>query len=198
MNFFLVRTTHILGTRYQLINREVVPKNVPVIFVQNHQSLYDIPPIIWFFRQNHPKFISKKELGKGIPSVSYNLRHGGSALIDRKDVRQAIPEIAKVAKYVNDNNYSLVIFPEGTRSKTGATKPFSANGLKTIYKNAPDAYFVPVTVNNSYKMSKWGYYPLGLGNKIIFTFHLPLKVSDYSFEEIFEKTENLVNSAVFK
>jgi 1-acyl-sn-glycerol-3-phosphate acyltransferase len=47
-------------------------------------------------RDFHCKFVSKKELGKGIPSVSYNLRHGGSALIDRKDPKQAIPEIKKI------------------------------------------------------------------------------------------------------
>ena len=47
-------------------------------------------------RKWHPKFISKKELGKGIPSVSYNLKYGGSALIDRKDPKQALPEIKKV------------------------------------------------------------------------------------------------------
>ena len=63
--------------------------NVPVVFVANHQSLYDIPPFIWFMRSNHPKFISKIELAKGIPSVSYNLRHGGAALIDRKNPRQS-------------------------------------------------------------------------------------------------------------
>jgi 1-acyl-sn-glycerol-3-phosphate acyltransferase len=37
--------------------------------------------------------VSKKELGQGIPSISFNLRHGGSALIDRKDPKQAIPAI---------------------------------------------------------------------------------------------------------
>ena len=50
-------------------------------------------------RQFHPKFISKKELGKGIPSVSFNLRHGGSALIDRKNPMQAVEAIRKLALY---------------------------------------------------------------------------------------------------
>ena len=40
--------------------------------------------------RTHPKFISKKELGRGFPSVSYNLRVGGSALIERKNPRQAL------------------------------------------------------------------------------------------------------------
>lgn len=75
LNWFLVRTTHLLGTTYSIKGMENVPNNVPVIIVSNHQSLYDIPPYIWFLRKLHPKFISKKELGKGIPSVSYNLKY---------------------------------------------------------------------------------------------------------------------------
>ena len=68
---------------------------MPLIIVSNHQSMNDIPPIIWYMRKYHPKFVSKIELGKGIPSVSYNLRHGGSALIDRKDSKQALVAIAR-------------------------------------------------------------------------------------------------------
>ena len=198
LNWFLVRTTHILGTRYEFIGKETIPQNVPVVFVANHQSLYDIPPFIWFMRSNHPKFISKIELGKGIPSVSYNLRHGGSALIDRKDPKQSLTEIKKVAEYINTNNYSVVIFPEGTRSKTGIPKPFSINGLKMLHKFAPDAYFVPVTIHNSWKMTKFGQFPLGLGNKLVFEIHSALKVSDYTFEELFEKTEKSVTEKLKK
>lgn len=194
LNFFLIRTTHILGTTYVVKGREKLPPHKPLIFVANHQSLYDIPPFIWFMRAWHPKFISKKELGKGIPSVSYNLRYGGSALIDRKDPKQALPEIKKCAELINNNNYSVVIFPEGTRSKTGIPKPFSVNGLKMLYKFAPDAYFVPVTIENSWKMTRYGQFPLGIGNRLKFTVHEPLKISEYSFEEIFEKTEKTVKN----
>lgn len=194
LNFFLIRTTHILGTTYVVKGREKLPPHKPLIFVANHQSLYDIPPFIWFMRAWHPKFISKKELGKGIPSVSYNLKYGGSALIDRKDPKQALPEIKKCAELINNNNYSVVIFPEGTRSKTGTPKPFSVNGLKMLYKFAPDAYFVPVTIENSWKMTRYGQFPLGIGNRLKFTVHEPLKISEYSFEEIFEKTEKTVKN----
>ncbi len=196
LNLSLVRCTQILGTTYKIENLEFVPKEVPVIIVANHQSMYDIPPIIWFLRKLHPKFISKKELGKGIPSVSYNLRHGGSVLIDRKDPQQALPEIKKVAEYIEKYNRSVVIFPEGTRSKTGEPKKFSENGLKTLYQNAPSAYILPVTINNSWKLVKFGTFPMGLGSKLILTLHQPLKVSDYSFEEILKKTEQAVVSKI--
>jgi 1-acyl-sn-glycerol-3-phosphate acyltransferase len=196
LNFFLLRTSHILGTTYTLTGRENLPEIKPLILVCNHQSMHDIIPIIWFLRKVHPKFISKKELGKGIPSVSLNLRIGGSALIDRKDGKQALTEIKKAGEYINSTNRSMVIFPEGTRSKTGKSKEFATNGLKMLYKNAPDAYFVPISINNSWKMNKFGQFPLGLGTKITFQIHKPLKISDYSFDEIFEKTEKIIKKHI--
>lgn len=196
MNLFLLRTAHVLGTTYAIEGLEKVPKKAPLIFVANHQSLHDITTMLWFLRAFHPKFISKKELGKGIPSVSYNLRNGGSALINRNDPKQALSEIKKCAEYVNKNNYSVVIFPEGTRTKTGKPKPFAVNGLKMLYKFAPDAYFVPITINNSWKMTKFGQFPLGLGNRIRFQIHEPLKISDYSFDELFAKTEKTIVEAI--
>ena len=196
LNLFLVRCTNILGTTYSVKNKEIIPNNVPVIFVANHQSLYDIIGIIWYLRRFHAKFVSKKELGKGIPSVSYNLRHGGSVLIDRKDPKQALPVIKGLGEYIEKHNRSAVIFPEGTRSKTGKPKEFAQSGLKILCKYAQNAYIVPISINNSWKMVKFGAFPMGLGNKLEFIIHEPMAVKDYSFEEIMQKTESAVVSAI--
>ena len=192
LNFFLVKYTNILGTTYTFKNRNLIPENFPIIFVANHQSLYDIVGIIWYLRKFHAKFVSKKELGKGIPSVSYNLRHGGSILIDRKDPKQAIPLIKELSEYIEKNKRSAVIFPEGTRSKDGKPKEFAQSGLKILCKYAPSAYVVPISINNSWKMVKFGAFPMGLGNKLEFIIHEPIAVKDFSFEEMMEKTEKAV------
>ena len=192
LNACLVRTSLILFTTYKVEGREKVPAGVPLIIVANHQSMNDIPPIIWFMRKFHPKFISKKELGKGIPSVSYNLRHGGSVLIDRKDPKQALPAIKGMAEYIEKHNRSTVIFPEGTRSKTGVPKKFSENGLKILCKYAPSAYIVPISINNSWKIDRYGKFPLGLGNRLTFTVHEPFAIKNIPFEEVMERTENAV------
>jgi len=196
LNFCLLRVGNLVGMTYKIENRELIPENVPLIIVANHQSLYDIIGMIWFLRKFHPKFVSKKELAKGIPSISYNLRHGGSALIDRKDPKQAIPEIKKLAEYIELNHRSAVIFPEGTRSKTGAPKEFAQSGLKILCKYAPSAYVVPITINNSWKLVKFGFFPLGLGNHLTFTIHKPMAVKDFSFDEIMEKTEKAIINAI--
>lgn len=196
LNFLLLRCTNLVGTRYTFENRELIPKNVPLIFVSNHQSMYDIIAMIWYLRDFHAKFVSKAELGKGIPSVSYNLRHGGSVLIDRKDPKQAIPTIKGLGEYIEKHTRSAVIFPEGTRSKDGKPKEFAQTGLKILCKNAPSAFVVPITINNSWKMVKFGFFPVGLGNHLTFTVHKPISVQETSFEELFIQTETAIIQAI--
>ena len=195
LNLCLIRCSHILGTTYTFDNAHTIPTNRPLIIVANHQSMHDIPPIIWWMRKHHPKFVSKIELGKGIPSVSYNLVHGGSVLIDRKDSKQALGQIMKLGKYVEEHNRSAVIFPEGTRSRTGHPKPFQTTGLKVLMKQAPSALIVPISINNSWKMLRYGKFPNGLGNHITFKVHEPLENTGNS-EELIAKVEEIVTKGV--
>lgn len=196
MNGTLTNLLYVLGTRIKFISKYPIPENVPLIIVSNHQGMNDISPISWFMRKYHPKFVSKMELGKGIPSVSYNLTHGGSVLIDRKDSRQALTALREFGQYIEKNNYSAVIFPEGTRSKDGVPKRFSENGLKMLTKFAPSAYVIPMTINNCWKLNKNGKFPLELGVKITFELHEPIKAASLEFVKLFEKVENTVKNAV--
>ena len=196
MNWCLVKSLLILGVPVRVKNEQNLPKNQTLIFVANHQSLFDIPPIIWYFRKHYPKFVSKIELGKGIPSVSFNLRHGGAALIDRKDGKQALAELASFAKRINENKWSAAIFPEGTRSRTGKPKAFSVNGLKMIAKYNPEGYVVPLSINNSWKVFKYGKFPLGIGSPIKIITHQPIKINSMPFDELITKVEADVKSAI--
>lgn len=196
MVWWLMACAKVLGASFSFKQEAVLPTDRPIIFVSNHQSMFDIPMIIWFFKQNHPKFVSKKELGQGIPSVSYNLKHGGSVLIDRNDGKQALTVIRGLAQYITKYNRSAVIFPEGTRSKNGQPKRFSENGVKMLCKFAPNALIVPLTINSSWKLFRYGNFPLGLGAKISLYAHTPLEVKEYNFEELFAKVETAVKSEI--
>lgn len=189
LNLCLILCTRLLGTTYKVSNRELIPEGVPLILVANHQSMYDIISMVWYLRKFHPKFVSKAELGKGIPSVSYNLRKGGSVLIDRNQPKQAIPAIKGLGQYIQKYNRAAAIFPEGTRSKTGKPKPFAATGLKVLMKAAPDAYVVPISINNSWKMMRFGFFPVGLGNHITIKIHPAIAVNSATADEIIAKAE---------
>lgn len=191
LQFWLMRCHNILGTRYILRNPHKLNTDQPLIIVSNHQSMNDISPLIWTFKKHYPKFISKKELGKGIPSISFNLRHGGAALIDRNDPKQAITEIINFAKRIHKNTHSAVIFPEGTRSRDGNPKPFKTKGLEVLFKYIPNAQIVPVTINNSWKTTKYGKFPYGLGSKITVDAHEPIQLSDYPRNKRAELLEHI-------
>lgn len=192
LNYFLVLSLAPTFSCFKSENLSVIPEGKPLIFVANHQGIYDIIGMGWFFRKFHLKYVSKIELGKNIPSVSYNLHHGGSVLIDRKNPKQAIPELKKMGEYIQQHNRSTVIYPEGTRTRDGKPKEFANNGLKILCKYAPDAYVVPVSINNSWKVFRYGNFPLGLGNKITFTVHNPISVKDTAFDTLFEQTQKAI------
>jgi 1-acyl-sn-glycerol-3-phosphate acyltransferase len=197
LQLFLMRSLNVLGTTFSFTNPYQIEKGKPLIIVANHQSMYDIPPLIWYLRKHHVKFISKKELGKGIPSVSYNLRHGGSVLIDRKDPIGSIKAIENFAKRISQNNWAAVIFPEGTRSRDSNPKPFKTKGLLTMIKHAPDALIVPITINNSWKTLRYGKFPMGLGSRITFRVHKPMSINQYEDKlELIRLVEAQVKSSI--
>lgn len=197
LQFFLMRCLNILGTRFTFNNPHQIAANQPLIIVANHQSMYDISPIMWYMRKHHPKFISKKELGKGIPSVSYNLRHGGSVLIDRKNPRQSLPAIMQFGEYIENTKRAAVIFPEGTRSKNGEPKPFQTKGLEILFKKVPSALIVPISINNSWKTLKYGKFPMGLGAHITFTVHQPLKLATFTDKDaLIKEIESTITASI--
>lgn len=196
LNFFLLGLLNLLGTRVQFDHPNPLPENRSIIFVANHQSTYDIPPLIWYLRKHHPKFISKKELGKGIPSVSFNLRHGGALLIDRKNPKEAIQSIQEFGKRLTENKHSAVIFPEGTRSRDGKIKPFQKAGLFTLLKHMPDALVVPVSIGNSWRFAEHKYFPMPLGVPLKIKVHPALEIIPGENEKLFKTIETIVGKGV--
>ncbi len=196
LNLFLTSTIYILGDSTTFINHQQLPTGRSIIFVANHQSLLDIPPLIWFLRKYHAKFISKIELTKGIPSISYNLKYGGGANIDRKDARQSITELSKLGTRMKENKWSAVIFPEGTRSVDGKMKPFFAAGIATILKKCPDALLVPIAISNSWKVVRYGIYPLNTFTPMTLEVLEPIEPGSLSTEEVVQEAAKRIRQAL--
>jgi 1-acyl-sn-glycerol-3-phosphate acyltransferase len=192
LNFFLTYSNLALFNATTFTNQQNLTTGQPIIFVANHQSMYDIPAMIWYLRKHHPKFISKIELTKNIPSISYNLRVGGGANIDRKDSKQAVSELIKLGRRMKENNWSTVIFAEGTRAKDGKLKPFQVGGIATLLKVVPDALVVPIAIENSWKIVRFGMYPLTAFNPLRWTVLTPIDQSNKNPEEIVLAAENAI------
>jgi len=160
--------------------------------VANHQNTLDIPAVIIGFKKNHPKFISKIELGKGIPSISYNLRHGGSVLIDRKNRSQSVKDILMLGKHIEKNNYSACIFPEGTRSKTGKLGTFQPAGVASLYKTAPSALIVPFVIDGNSQIMPKGYFPMTIGCHLKLTVLDPIDPKGQDMTELVQGIEDKI------
>lgn len=197
LNFFLTACNYTLFNGVRFTGQEKLPTGIPIIFVANHQSMFDIPAMIYHLRKHHAKFISKIELAQaGIPSISFNLLHGGAANIDRKDSKQSISEILKLANNMKQKNWSAVIFPEGTRTKNGKMKSFSIGGIATLLKKNPNALVVPIAIKGSYQMVQYGMFPLQPFTNISWEVLAPIQIEGLTAEEIVKKAEDMIREKV--
>lgn len=183
MNGLLSATLWILGHSIKFVNKVKLPKDRPLIIVSNHNSLHDIPMIYYNMRKFNPVFVSKLSLSKGIPSVSFNLRKSGAALINRTDRIQSLKEILRLGELISKRNFAAVIFPEGTRKGTGL-KDFKPGGVAALIKKAPNALIVPIAIDGTMNINMHNEYPLNSFQKLRWTVLTPLEPSDYSLDEL--------------
>lgn len=194
LNICLLRSLWFLGSHGRMVNIQPLPTDRPLLIVSNHQSMHDIPGLGWMFRQHHPKYVSKLSLGKGIPSVSFNLRHGGSVLINRRDPRQALPAMQAFAKYIEENCYAAVLFPEGTRGRQGTPKEFAARGFKMMLKYMPSALIVPVTINDTWRIQLG--FPMQVFSQPTWTQHPAIDPKGRKPEEVLNEVEAIIKGSI--
>lgn len=170
LNFFLKTGMYITGASVKISGQENIPNGErPLIVASNHQSLYDIPIIGYLFASRSIDYIAKKSLGKYIPTISYNLRNGNSALVDRDNGGQSVREIFKVGKYVEANKTAICIFPEGTRTKDGKMKVFLPAGLGTLTRVSPSALVIPFAIKGHYELLSKSSFWVQIGQKLEYT-----------------------------
>lgn len=114
------------GTPVQVDGLERIPSGSPVVYASNHSSMFDI----WALAATLPgsiRFVAKQELEK-IPLLGAAMVAAGHVTIDRTNRARAMEAYARAARTIREKGVSVVVFPEGTRSRTGELGPF---------KNAP-------------------------------------------------------------
>lgn len=154
------------GTRLTIERSPRVQGWTPYLVVANHQSMFDIPIFGGLLFTNFPKYVSKKELARWIPSISYNLRHGGNALIDRGNRAQAVEAIRQLGREVSERGVSAVIYPEGTRARHGELGPFKPQGFLALLETAPEAAILPVAIDNSWRLLSHNLLPIPFGVRV--------------------------------
>ncbi|MFZ4615482.1 MAG: lysophospholipid acyltransferase family protein [Rectinemataceae bacterium] len=140
-----------------LENRTGVELPERFILVANHQSIFDIP-IVWKLLPQRCKirFIAKRELGFGVPLVSSCLHIQGHALIKRKGaVVQAMKSLERFGRRSRSQGFSPVLFPEGTRSRTGELGVFHTAGFRKLVDLDPLPVLV-AAIDGGFRVAKLG------------------------------------------
>ncbi len=135
------------GARVQVLGLENLPASGGLLFVSNHQGAFDIPLLLGYI----PKlkgFVSKKEASR-LPIVGTWIRQLRCIVLDRGNMRQSARAIARG---VNDlrAGRSLIVFPEGTRSKSGTMGRFKDGSFQLATRSG--AVIVPLTIDGSYRL----------------------------------------------
>ena len=178
LQYCLLWAFRICGTRLSVERAAGVKPWTPYLIVANHQSMFDVPIFGGLLFTNFPKYISKRELARWIPSISYNLRRGGNAIIDRNDRGQALDAIRQLGDQVRERGVSAVIYPEGTRSRRGELGEFKPKGFLELLDAAPGVEVMPVAIDNSWKLLRNNLFPVPFGTRVRIYFGQPIARRD--------------------
>jgi len=123
------------------------PESSKICIISNHQSYIDIPLLVGYFPL-WGGFIAKEELRK-IPILRQWMDSMGCVYIRRGNARSSVKMILDGVKRI-EAGYPLIIFPEGTRSRSNKVKKFKEGSIKLATR--AQAVIVPVTILNSYQL----------------------------------------------
>jgi 1-acyl-sn-glycerol-3-phosphate acyltransferase len=179
----------IAGAKVSVIGLENLPKNQTVLFVSNHQSNFDIPLLLSAI--DIPKgFIAKKELAKW-PLISTWMKYINCIFMDRDNLRKSAESIVEGINLLK-SGHSMVIFPEGTRSKGKTVDEFKGGSFKLATKSK--CPIIPLTINGTYKLMEDNNNKVK-GADIELVIHPPIDVANLSKDEL-EKLPGTVHSII--
>lgn len=135
----------IMGARLEIKGKENLNSDLPYIVMSNHCSYLDIPALQIAFPVNL-YFIAKKELRR-MPFLGWFLILSGMIFIDRKNTAAAKISLAEAAKIIHNGKH-VIVFPEGTTSKTGEVMAFKKGGFHLAQDAAVS--IVPVQIKGTY------------------------------------------------
>jgi 1-acyl-sn-glycerol-3-phosphate acyltransferase len=184
------------GTRLEVECSPAVRRWTPYLVIANHQSMFDIPIFGALLFTNFPKYVAKRELARWIPSISYNLRRGGNAIIDRSDSAQAIEAIRELGRRVEQRGVSAVIFPEGTRARKGAIAKFKPRGSVELLRSAPHTAVVPVTIDGSWRLLRHNLLPVPFGVRVRVAIGDPIARTSHDAEALLRRAERQIRGTL--
>ena len=179
IRFWARRFLDVAPVRLEVEGRDRVDSDTQYVYVANHLSNFDIPTLFAAL-PSRIRFLSKAEVYK-IPVVAGAMRRVGIVKVDRQAGQQAHAAINAGIAEARSHGYSLIIFPEGTRSRDGEFHAFKKGAFRIAIAN--DMPIVPVTIEGTWEVWPPGakvFYP-GRARVVI---HDPIPVDDLDLSDI--------------
>lgn len=153
-----------------------IDRSKSYIYMSNHQSNFDIPVLLGHLKVQF-RWLAKMELFK-IPIFGHAMRKAGYISIDRNKRESAFKSLKNAAREIK-SGVSVLIFPEGTRSRNGKIRPFKKGGfIMAIDSGAP---IVPIVISGTRSIMTKGSIKINPG-KVSVVVHQPIQTSVYTRE----------------
>jgi len=172
--------------------KENINKKKSYVIISNHQTLWDIL-LLYAFLGVDFKFIMKQELRK-VPFLGYACYKVGHIYINRKSPKASLRSLNE-AKQKLTNGVSVLVFPEGTRSKQKEIQQFKRGAFKVAMDLELD--ILPVTIVDSYKILRRGVVNVVPGRAGL-VIHKPIAIEEFNndMEKLMDESKKILESGL--
>jgi 1-acyl-sn-glycerol-3-phosphate acyltransferase len=140
------------GVDVMLENEDAIDPTRAQILVANHVSWYDVLALVAYL-PGRTVFVAKKEL-EGVPLFGAAVRACGHVFIDRQDRMQAVESLESARERLKDQSPTIIMFPEGTRSRTGELQAFKKGAFVLAIQTGVE--IVPAAISGSRDVMRKG------------------------------------------
>lgn len=181
-SWLILKTSRI---RVRVEGLEHIRAGEPAIYCVNHQSAMDIP-VLFVNLPVQFRFVAKRSLFN-MPFMGWHLRRSGHIPVDRDRPREAMKSLKKVAQEIREGK-SVLLFPEGHRSRNGQLLPFKIGSFYiAILAGVP---IVPITINGTAFVLKPDTYHVRAGQTEMIV-HAPVATQGLKLKEAEELAEQV-------
>jgi 1-acyl-sn-glycerol-3-phosphate acyltransferase len=192
----LWRAFTLTGAELEVRGREHIVAGERYVIVANHQGFSDVIVISSALAELQARYVAKRELARGWPSISYLIVASGSAVIDRKQPMAAIAEIERLGHQAKREGWSVAIFPEGTRARDGLPRSWKIRGVKALLDSTGPCRVLPVSLRGGSELFAHNGAPFRAGVKMACIVHPPVDPpgADEDFSQWLENVRQIVAS----